>query len=49
MSLNDTKIRNVKPSAKIFNVSDSHGLYLHVKPTYVMPDNKTKIALISAV
>ncbi|XKS46126.1 Arm DNA-binding domain-containing protein [Pectobacterium carotovorum] len=46
MSLNDSKIRNVKPSAKPFNVSDFHGLYLHVKPTYVMPNNKTKIALI---
>ncbi|MBL0909927.1 Arm DNA-binding domain-containing protein [Pectobacterium carotovorum] len=46
MSLNDSKIRNVKPSAKPFNVSDSHGLYLYVKPTYVMPNNKTKIALI---
>ncbi|GKW26928.1 hypothetical protein PEC331060_01060 [Pectobacterium carotovorum subsp. carotovorum] len=33
MSLNDSKIRNVKPSAKTFKVSDSHGLYLHVKPT----------------
>ncbi|MER0060915.1 Arm DNA-binding domain-containing protein [Pectobacterium polaris] len=46
MSLNDSKIRNVKPSAKTFNVSDSHGLYLHVKPTDVMPNNKTKTALI---
>ncbi|WP_420910791.1 hypothetical protein [Pectobacterium polaris] len=39
MSLNDSKIRNVKP----FNISDSHGLYLHVKPTYVMPNNKTAL------
>ncbi|POE05628.1 hypothetical protein BV916_02950 [Pectobacterium odoriferum] len=46
MSLNDSKICNVKSSAKPFNVSDSHGLYLHVKPTYVMPDDKTKTALI---
>ncbi|MDX6914209.1 hypothetical protein R9X49_03730 [Pectobacterium carotovorum] len=46
MSLNGSKIRNLKPSAKPFNVSDSHGPYLHVKPTYVMPNNKTKTALI---
>ncbi len=32
MSLNDSKIRNLKPSAKPFKVSDSHGLYLLVKP-----------------
>ncbi len=32
MSLNDTKIRNLKPSAKSFEVSDSHGLYLLVNP-----------------
>ncbi|AEX51869.1 transposase [Rahnella aquatilis CIP 78.65 = ATCC 33071] len=32
MSLNDTKIRNLKPSAKPFKVSDSHGLYLLVNP-----------------
>ncbi|MGI8487590.1 integrase arm-type DNA-binding domain-containing protein [Pectobacterium sp. S5] len=30
MSLNDSKIRNLKPSAKPFKVSDSHGLYLLV-------------------
>ncbi len=46
MSLNDSKIRNVKPPATPIKLSDSHGLYLHVKPTYVMPNNKTKIALI---
>jgi integrase len=32
MSLNDTKIRSLKPSAKPFKVSDSHGLYLLVNP-----------------
>ena len=32
MSLNDSKIRNVKPSAKPFKVSDSHGLFLLVNP-----------------
>ncbi|AEX06586.1 integrase arm-type DNA-binding domain-containing protein [Serratia marcescens] len=32
MSLNDSKIRNLKPSAKPFKVSDSHGLYLLVNP-----------------
>ncbi|MCR9002083.1 tyrosine-type recombinase/integrase [Rahnella perminowiae] len=32
MSLNDTKIRNLKPSAKPFKISDSHGLYLLVNP-----------------
>ena len=32
MSLNDTKIRGLKPSAKPFKVSDSHGLYLLVNP-----------------
>ncbi|VDZ61038.1 Uncharacterised protein [Serratia odorifera] len=30
MSLNDTKIRSLKPSAKPSKVSDSHGLYLLV-------------------
>lgn len=32
MSLNDAKIRNLKPAAKPFKVSDSHGLYLLVNP-----------------
>jgi len=32
MSLNDTKIRSLKPSAKPFKVSDAHGLYLLVNP-----------------
>lgn len=32
MSLNDTKIRSLKPSVKPFKVSDSHGLYLLVNP-----------------
>ncbi|EPB4205323.1 tyrosine-type recombinase/integrase [Yersinia enterocolitica] len=32
MSLNDTKIRSLKSSAKPFKVSDSHGLYLLVNP-----------------
>lgn len=32
MSLNDTKIRSLKPFAKPFKVSDSHGLYLLVNP-----------------
>ncbi|TCQ74097.1 uncharacterized protein DUF4102 [Raoultella ornithinolytica] len=32
MSLNDAKIRTLKPSDKPFKVSDSHGLYLLVKP-----------------
>lgn len=32
MSLNDIKIRSVKPSAKPFKVSDSHGLSLFVNP-----------------
>ncbi len=32
MSLTDSKIRNLKPSAKPFKVSDSHGLYLLVNP-----------------
>ncbi|WP_146235423.1 Arm DNA-binding domain-containing protein, partial [Pectobacterium brasiliense] len=33
MSLNDTKIRNLKPPVTPIKLSDSHGLYLHVKPT----------------
>ena len=33
MSLNDSKIRKLKPSAKPFKVSDSHGLYLLIKPS----------------
>ncbi|MFC3395057.1 tyrosine-type recombinase/integrase [Brenneria rubrifaciens] len=32
MSLNDSKIRNLKSSAKPFKVSDSHGLYLLINP-----------------
>ncbi|HAI6618866.1 TPA: tyrosine-type recombinase/integrase [Escherichia coli] len=32
MSLTDVKIRTLKPSDKPFKVSDSHGLYLLVKP-----------------
>jgi integrase len=32
MSLNDTKIRGLKPAGKSFKVSDSHGLYLLVNP-----------------
>lgn len=32
MSLNDTKIRNLKPSDNPFKVSDSHSLHLLVKP-----------------
>ncbi|HIC2068393.1 TPA: tyrosine-type recombinase/integrase [Raoultella ornithinolytica] len=33
MSLNDTKIRSIKPSDKPFKVSDSQGLYLLVNPS----------------
>ena len=33
MSLNDTKIRQSKPLAKPFKVSDAHGLYLLVNPS----------------
>jgi len=32
ISLNDSKIRILKPSVKLFKVSDSHGLYLLVNP-----------------
>ncbi|HAG2476107.1 TPA: tyrosine-type recombinase/integrase [Salmonella enterica] len=32
MSLNDTKIRSLRPSSRPFKVSDSHGLYLLVSP-----------------
>ena len=32
MSLNDTKIRSIKPLAKPFKLSDSHGLYLLAIP-----------------
>ncbi|HBK2410033.1 TPA: tyrosine-type recombinase/integrase [Escherichia coli] len=32
MSLTDAKIRTLKPSDKPFKVSDSHGLYMRVKP-----------------
>lgn len=32
MSLNDTKIRSLKPSSRPFKVSDSHGMYLLVSP-----------------
>ncbi|HBX0750279.1 TPA: tyrosine-type recombinase/integrase [Klebsiella pneumoniae] len=33
MSLNDSKIRKLKPSSKPYKVSDSHGLYLLIKPS----------------
>ncbi|MDI0571908.1 tyrosine-type recombinase/integrase [Escherichia coli] len=33
MSLTDAKIRSLKPTDKPFKVSDSHGLYLLVKPS----------------
>lgn len=33
MSLNDSKIRNLKPYEKPFKVSDSHGLYILVNPS----------------
>jgi hypothetical protein len=32
MSLNDSKIRNLKPSSRPVKLSDSHGLYLLVNP-----------------
>ena len=32
MSLTDAKIRTLKPTDKPFKVTDSHGLYLLVKP-----------------
>ncbi len=32
MSLNDTKIRNLKPPVTPIKLSDSHGLYLLVNP-----------------
>nr|NMN92062.1 uncharacterized protein DUF4102 [Brenneria salicis ATCC 15712 = DSM 30166]RBP61189.1 uncharacterized protein DUF4102 [Brenneria salicis ATCC 15712 = DSM 30166]RLM30209.1 hypothetical protein BHG07_12180 [Brenneria salicis ATCC 15712 = DSM 30166] len=32
MSLNDSKIRNLKSSANTFKVSDSHGLYILLNP-----------------
>ncbi len=32
MSLNDSKIRDLKSSAKPFKISDCHGLYLLVNP-----------------
>lgn len=53
MSLNDTKIRNLKPPVTPIKLSDSHGLYLHVKPTgsrlwyfrYYFGGKETRIAL----
>ncbi len=33
MPLTDTRIRNAKPSAKAYKLTDSHGLYLEVRPT----------------
>ncbi|MCH4996137.1 integrase arm-type DNA-binding domain-containing protein [Pectobacterium carotovorum] len=53
MSLNDTKIRNLKPPVTPIKLSDSHGLYLHVKPTgsrlwyfrYYFFGKETRIAL----
>ncbi|WP_416260231.1 tyrosine-type recombinase/integrase [Gibbsiella quercinecans] len=53
MSLNDTKIRNLKLPVTPIKLSDSHGLYLHVKPTgsrlwyfrYYFGGKETRIAL----
>ena len=53
MSLTDAKIRTLKPSDKPFKVSDSHGLYLLVKPggsrhwylKYRMNGKESRIAL----
>ncbi|UJR62359.1 tyrosine-type recombinase/integrase [Dickeya zeae] len=53
MSLNDSKIRNLKPPVTSIKLSDSHGLYLHVKPTgsrlwyfrYYFAGKETRIAL----
>ncbi|MEO5250779.1 tyrosine-type recombinase/integrase [Escherichia coli] len=53
MSLTDAKIRTLKPSDKPFKVSDSHGLYLRVKPggsrhwylKYRISGNESRIAL----
>ncbi|BES84423.1 integrase [Pectobacterium araliae] len=53
MSLTDAKIRTLKPSDKPFKVSDSHGLYLLVKPggsrhwylKYRINGNESRIAL----
>ncbi|MGK3470249.1 tyrosine-type recombinase/integrase [Klebsiella pneumoniae] len=53
MSLTDAKIRSLKPTDKPFKVSDSHGLYLLVKPggshlwylKYRINGKKSRIAL----
>ncbi|HBC0725978.1 TPA: tyrosine-type recombinase/integrase [Escherichia coli] len=53
MSLTDAKIRTLKPSDKPFKVSDSHSLYLRVKPggsrhwylKYRISGKKSRIAL----
>ncbi|MBJ7220258.1 MULTISPECIES: tyrosine-type recombinase/integrase [unclassified Brenneria] len=53
MPLNDTKIRNLKLPVTPIKLSDSHGLYLHVKPTgsrlwyfrYYFGGKETRIAL----
>ncbi len=54
MSLTDAKIRTLKPSDKPFKVSDSHGLYLLVKPggsrhwylKYRINGKESRIALV---
>lgn len=53
MALNDLKIRKLKPPVTPIKLSDSHGLYLHVKPTgsrlwyfrYYFGGKETRIAL----
>lgn len=53
MPLNDSNIRNLKPPVTPIKLSDSHGLYLHVKPTgsrlwyfrYYFCGKETRIAL----
>ncbi|MBS0847055.1 integrase arm-type DNA-binding domain-containing protein [Citrobacter sp. JGM124] len=53
MSLNDTKIRTLKSPAKPIKLSDSDGLYLHVKPSgsrlwylrYFFAGKESRIAL----
>ncbi|KAB8148862.1 tyrosine-type recombinase/integrase [Raoultella ornithinolytica] len=53
MSLNDSKIRNLKPSSKPVKLSDSHGLYLLVNPggsriwylKYRFSDKESRVSL----
>ena len=45
MSLNDSKIRKLKPSSRLVKLSDSHGLYLLVNPGYRFNGKESRVSI----